>query len=91
MADVIILTDIYAAREKDPGDISSKDLMLKLQELGNEVHYYESFDEIENFILEKCTLSDLLITMGAGDVVNIENLSSEYSCPLSTILSTIFF
>lgn len=71
MADVIILTDIYAAREKDPGDISSKDLMLKLQELGNEVHYYESFDEIENFILEKCTHGDLLITMGAGDVVNI--------------------
>ncbi len=70
-ADVIVLTDIYAAREKDPGDISSRDLMDELLKLGNNVHYYESFDEIENFILENCTHGDLLITMGAGDVVNI--------------------
>lgn len=71
LADVIILTDIYAAREKNPGDISSKDLMQKLKELGKEVYHFESFDEIENLILEKCTHGDLLITMGAGDVVNI--------------------
>ncbi len=70
-ADVIILTDIYAAREKDPGDISSKDLMRELVNLGNEAYYFESFDEIESFILEKCTHGDLLITMGAGDVVSI--------------------
>ena len=30
-----------------------------------------SFDEIETFILENCMNGDLLITMGAGDVVNI--------------------
>ena len=30
-----------------------------------------TFDEIENFLLENCTQGDLLITMGAGDVVNI--------------------
>lgn len=71
LADVIILTDIYAAREKNPGDISSRDLMQKLKDLGKEVYYFESFDGIENLILEKCTHGDLLITMGAGDVVNI--------------------
>ena len=33
------------------------------------------FDEIENFLLENCINGDLLITMGAGDVVKIgENL-----------------
>ena len=32
-------------------------------------------DEIENFLLENCINGDLLITMGAGDVVKIgENL-----------------
>lgn len=71
LADVIILTDIYAAREKNPGDISSRDLMQKLKDLGKEVYHFESFDDIENLILEKCTHGDLLITMGAGDVVNI--------------------
>ena len=29
------------------------------------------FDEIENFLQKKCMNGDLLITMGAGDVVKI--------------------
>lgn len=70
-ADKIVLADIYAAREQDPGDISSKDLQKKLQELGKEVYYFPSFNEIENFLLENCIQGDLLITMGAGNVVNI--------------------
>ena len=38
---------------------------------GTDVHYFPSFDEIENFLLTNCKKNDLLITMGAGDVVNI--------------------
>lgn len=71
LADKIVLTDIYAAREKNPGDISSKDLQEELLKLNKEVYYFDSFNEIENFLLQKCTNGDLLITMGAGDVVNI--------------------
>lgn len=70
-SDNIVLADIYAAREKNPGDISSRDLQKKLQDLGKNTYYFPSFDEIENFLLENCTNGDLLITMGAGDVVNI--------------------
>ena len=34
-----------------------------------------TFDEIEKFVMEHCAQGDLLITMGAGDVVNVgENL-----------------
>ena len=33
--------------------------------------YFETFDEIENFILEKSMPGDVLITMGAGDVYRI--------------------
>lgn len=71
LADKIVLADIYAAREVNPGDISSKDLQRELINLGKEAYYFESFDEIENFLLLKCTNGDLLITMGAGDVVTI--------------------
>lgn len=75
LADKVILTDIYAAREKDPGDISSKDLVKLLKEKGKEVYYFQSFDEIENFLLQNCMNGDLLITMGAGDIVSVgENL-----------------
>jgi UDP-N-acetylmuramate--alanine ligase len=75
LADKIVLADIYAAREKDPGDISSKDLMRELEKLGKEVHYFPCFDEIENYLLQNCMNGDLLITMGAGDIVSVgENL-----------------
>lgn len=70
-ADKIVLADIYSAREEDPGDISSLDLEVELKLLGKEVYYFPSFDEIENFLLENCTHGDLLITMGAGDIVSI--------------------
>ena len=68
-ADKIVLADIYASREKNPGDISSMDLMRELKELNKEVYYFPSFDEIESFLLENCINGDLLITMGAGDIV----------------------
>lgn len=75
LADKVVLSDIYAAREKDPGDISSKDLAKEVQKMGKEVHYFKSFDEIENFLLQNCMNGDLLITMGAGDIVSVgENL-----------------
>ena len=70
-ADKVILADIYAAREKDPGDISSVTLKQELEKLGKEVYYFPSFGEIEDFILTNCEQNDLLITMGAGNVVEI--------------------
>ena len=71
LADLIVLPDIYPAREEDPGDISSRDLERLLKEKSKDVYYFPSFGEIEDFLLEKCCDGDLLITMGAGDVVNI--------------------
>lgn len=70
-ADAVVLADIYAAREKNTLGISSKDVMEEIKKLGTEVHYFPSFDEIENFLLENCDDNDLLITMGAGDVYKI--------------------
>ncbi|MDE6938134.1 MAG: UDP-N-acetylmuramate--L-alanine ligase, partial [Lachnospiraceae bacterium] len=67
----LILADIYAARETDTLGISSKDLADALKEKGCDAYYFPSFEEIEDFCMEKCQKGDLLITMGAGDVVNI--------------------
>ena len=74
-AEHVILADIYAARETDTLGISSGDLQKEIIKLGGNCKYFPSFDEIENFLLENCIPGDLLITMGAGDVVKIgENL-----------------
>lgn len=75
LADVVVLADIYAAREQDIYNISSKDILKLLQDAGVESYYFPGFSEIESFLQKKCINGDLLITMGAGDVVNIgENL-----------------
>lgn len=74
-ADYVILADIYPARETDDLGISSVTLQKELEALGKTCYYFPDFSSIEKFILEKCKPGDLLITMGAGDVVKIgENL-----------------
>ena len=70
-ADEVILTDIYAARETDTLGVSSRDVAERIEKLGTRAHYIPSFDEIETFILENCMNGDLLITMGAGDIVKV--------------------
>ena len=67
----MILADIYAARETDNLGISSGDIAERIEKLGTKAHYLRSFDDIETFILENCVHGDLLITMGAGDIVKV--------------------
>lgn len=74
-ADHIVLADIYAARETNDLGVSSSQLADALKGRGCDAHYLPSFEAIEEFFLEHCQNGDVLITMGAGDVVNIgENL-----------------
>lgn len=78
LADKVILADIYAARETDTLGISSETLQAEIKALGKDCYYFSTFEEIESFALKNCTKGDLLITMGAGDVVKIgENLLSK--------------
>jgi len=75
LADKVVVADIYAARETDTLGISSEMLAQRINELGTTAYHFASFDEIENFLLENCSHGDLLITMGAGDIVMVgENL-----------------
>ena len=72
LSDKIILVDIYAAREQDTGVISSRMLADDIKtKYGKDVYYFSSFDEAEKFLLINCVSGDLLITMGAGNVVKI--------------------
>lgn len=71
LADVVVLADIYAARETDTLGISSGDIQKLIADKGTPAYHFHTFDEIENFLLKKCMNGDLLITMGAGDIVNV--------------------
>lgn len=71
LADAVILAPIYAARETDNLGISSNDVSEKIKKLGTESYYLTDFEEIKKFIKNNCAPGDMLITMGAGDIVNI--------------------
>ena len=74
-ADNIILAEIYPARETDNLGISSQTLAEEIKKYNKNVWCISTFSEIENFAKKNCFPNDLLITMGAGDVVKIgENL-----------------
>ena len=70
-ADHLVLADIYAARETDTLGVSSAGLAEEVKKLGTDTHYFPSFEEIEDFLKGNCKAGDLLITMGAGDVVKV--------------------
>lgn len=70
-ADKVIVTDIYAARETNPGDIHSKDLVKKLYQNNIDAQYIKEFDDIVEYLAENVKPDDLVITAGAGPVFKI--------------------
>ena len=71
IADHVVLADIYAARELDIYGVSSRDLQAEIQKLGTDCDYFPSFDEIEDFLCANVKDGDLVITMGAGNIVQV--------------------
>ncbi len=70
-ADVVVLADIYPAREPDIYGVSAEDIAKRIEKLGTEVHYEGSFEACEKFLEKNIMNNDLLITMGAGDVYRV--------------------
>jgi UDP-N-acetylmuramate--alanine ligase len=70
-ADNVIITDIYAAREKDPGDIHSSILADKICQNGGNAIYISDFQDIVEYLDKNAQAGDLILTMGAGDIVRV--------------------
>lgn len=71
-ADVVLLPEIYAAREKEEGPpVSSADLARAIAGEGRAALFLPTFDEVVAFLREKVTPEALVLTMGAGDVDEI--------------------
>ncbi|GAA0745317.1 UDP-N-acetylmuramate--L-alanine ligase [Clostridium oceanicum] len=69
--DELILADIYAAREKDTGEISSDMLGDSLREKGIKCTNFHNFEDIVNYLKKNASKGDLILTVGAGDVFKI--------------------
>lgn len=70
-ADYVVITDIYAAREKDNGTINSKMLVDLLKQRGIDAEYARTFEEVVNCLRRNATKGDIIMTIGAGDVYKI--------------------
>lgn len=71
IADHVVLADIYAAREKNTIGISSEDLRREITSRGTDAHYFPTFAEIEDYLKSHVAPGDLVITMGAGNIVEV--------------------
>lgn len=69
--DILVLADIYAAREKDTGIVSSDMLGDKIREKGVPCKNFHSFDDIVAYLKENLTKGDVLFTIGAGDIYKV--------------------
>jgi len=67
-ADVTLVTDICAAREKDPGDINSGMLVEGMKRNGLDAVWTPTFDDAEQWLRAHWRPGDLAITMGCGDI-----------------------
>ena len=69
--DNIIVTDIYAARETNTYNISSKDLVDAIIKLGKNAIYIPTLEDCASYLKEHVQKNDIVLTLGAGTVTNI--------------------
>ncbi|MDR2515145.1 MAG: UDP-N-acetylmuramate--L-alanine ligase [Christensenellaceae bacterium] len=67
-ADEVLITDIYAAREKDPGDIHATQLVEAMQKEGVSAVYTKDFDGTESYLRARWKPGDFVITLGCGNI-----------------------
>jgi UDP-N-acetylmuramate--alanine ligase len=69
-ADILILTDIYAARETPIEEITNEVLLAKIRERAIDVRYVPR-SQLSGFLAAFLQADDVLITMGAGDITEV--------------------
>ncbi len=68
-ADVLVVTDVYPAREEPIQGVSGELIAHAAKQFGHkEVHYVPSKSDIPDYLWKIVRKGDLVITMGAGDI-----------------------
>ncbi len=75
--DELIMTHIYAAREKFDGETTAERLAEEIRATGVNTVYIDSFEEAADYLKQNTEQNDIVFTMGAGDVVDINELIIE--------------
>jgi len=68
-ADVLVVTDVYPAREEPIQGVTGELIASAAKEYGHkQVHYVPDKKEIPGFLMTLVRRGDIVITMGAGDI-----------------------
>jgi len=68
-ADVLIVTDVYPAREEPIQGVSGELIANAAKEFGHkQVHYVADKNAVPSFLMSVVRPGDIVITMGAGDI-----------------------
>ena len=78
--DNIILTDIYAGREKDIYNIKTEDLVKKIKPLNPNVYHFSDTDELIKFAKENLAKDDIICSIGCGPVDKISQQLVDKDC-----------
>lgn len=78
-ADVLVMAEIYAARENNIHRISSRSLAdaIREEDPEKEVRYFSTLEEIAAYVGELAQPGDVVITMGAGDIYKVADMLME--------------
>lgn len=69
--DNIVLTDIYAGREKDIYNIKTEDLVEKIKPLNPNVYHFSDTDKLIKFLNDNLQENDIICSIGCGPVDKI--------------------
>jgi len=71
-ADVLVLTDIYAASEEPIEGVNSRALLEAIKQHGQrQAHYHADLSTLPGYLHEIIRQGDLVLTLGAGNIVQV--------------------
>lgn len=85
-ADITLVTDIYAAREKDPGDIKASQIVQGMREHGINAIHTPSFADTEKYLRGHWQEGDLVLTLGCGNINQLNDQMWEHEQEKQVVL-----
>ncbi|UCE61468.1 MAG: UDP-N-acetylmuramate--L-alanine ligase [Phycisphaerales bacterium] len=81
-ADEVIIPTVFGARESSSEDcvVGSELLASRIRDRGMPAHYVPTLDEAADYVAQRATDGDLVVTMGAGDVWKVADALVERLC-----------
>ncbi len=75
--DNIIITDIYAAREKNEYGVKEEDIIKELNKLDKDAVHLSEYEDIKEYLKNKVDSGDIILTLGAGNVTKLASMLVE--------------